>query len=47
MVTVRFNSLIYCETNDRSQLLLSAYLSVLHSFEAFNPNSDVISFSQL
>jgi len=28
-------------------LQLSAYLSVPHSFEAFNPNSDAISLSQL
>jgi len=47
MVTVRFHSLPHCETNDRSQLQLSAYLSVPHSFEAFNPNSDAISLSQL
>ena len=32
MVTVRFHSLPHCETNDRSQLQLSAYLSVPHSF---------------
>jgi len=47
MVTVRFHSLPHCETNDRSQLQLSAYLSVPHSFEALNPNSDAISLSQL
>jgi hypothetical protein len=47
IVTVRFHSLPHCETNDRTQLQLSAYLSVPHSFEAFNPNSDAISLSQL
>jgi len=47
MVTVRFHSLPHCETNNRSQLLLSAYLSVPHSFEAFNLNSHAISLSQL
>ena len=47
MVTVRFHSLPHCETNDRSQLKLSSYLSVPHSFEALNPNSDAISLSQL
>jgi hypothetical protein len=46
-VTVRFHSLPHCETNDHSQLQLSAYLSVPHSFEALNPNSDAISLSQL
>jgi len=46
-VTVRFHSLSHCETNDRSQLQLSAYLSVPHFFEALNPNSDAISLSQL
>ena len=46
-VTVRFHSLPHCETNNRSQLQLSAYLSVPHSFEAFNPDSDAISLSQL
>ena len=44
MVTVRFHSLPHCETNDRSQLQLSAYLSVPRSFEALTPNSDAISF---
>jgi len=47
MVTVRFHSLPHCETEDRSQLQLSTYLSVPHSFEAFNPKSDAISLSQL
>jgi len=47
MLTVRFHSLPHCETNDRSQLQLSAYLSVPHSFEEFNLNSDAISLSQL
>jgi hypothetical protein len=45
MVTVRFDSLPHCETNDRSQFLFSAYLSVPHSFEALNPNCDAISLS--
>jgi len=45
MVTVRFQSLPHCETNDPSQLQLSAYLSVPYSFKAFNPNSDTISVS--
>jgi hypothetical protein len=47
MVTVRFHSLSHCEMNDRSQLLFSAYLSVPHSFEALNFNSDAISLYQL
>ena len=47
MVTVRFHSLPHCEMNDHSQLQLSAYLSVSHSLEALNPNSDVINLSQL
>ena len=46
-VTVRFHSLPHWEKNDRSQLQLSAYLSVPHSFEALNPISDAISLSQL
>ena len=46
-VTVRFHSLPHCETKDRSQLQLSAYLPVPHSFEALNPKSDAISLSQL
>jgi len=47
MVTVRFHSLPHCEMKDRSQLQLSAYLSVPHSFEALNPHSDANSLSQL
>jgi len=47
MVTVRYHSLPHCETNDRSQWQLSAYLSVPHSLEALNPDSDAISLSQL
>ena len=47
MVTVRFHSLPHCGTKDRSQLLLNAYLSVPHSFEAFNLYADAISLSQL
>jgi hypothetical protein len=47
MVTVRFHSLPHCETNDHSKLLISVYLSVPHSFDAFNRNSDAISLSQL
>jgi len=47
MFTVRFHSLPHCEMNNRSQLQLSAYLSVPHSFEALNPKSEANSFSQL
>jgi len=41
-VSVRFHfiSLPHCETNDRSQLLLSANLSVPYSFKEFNLNCD-------
>ena len=45
-VTARFRTLPHCETDDRSQLQLRAFLSVPHSFEALNPNSDAISLSQ-
>jgi len=46
IVTVRFHSVPHCDTNNHSPLQLSAYLSVPHSFETFNPNSDAISLSQ-
>jgi len=46
-VAARFRTLPHCDTDDRSQLQLSAFLSVPHSFEGLNPNSDVISLSQL
>jgi len=46
-VAARFRTLPHCDTDDRSQLQLSAFLSVPHSFEALNPNSDATSLSRL
>jgi len=46
-VAARFSTFPHCDTDDRSQLQLSAILSVPHSFEALNPNSDAISLSRL
>jgi hypothetical protein len=41
------HSFPHCETDDREQFQFSAKLSVPHSFEAINPNSEAISLSQL
>ena len=46
-VAARFRTLPHCDTDDRSYLQLSAFLSVPDSFEAFNPSSDAISLCQL
>jgi hypothetical protein len=46
-VTIRFDTLPHCETQDCSHLLFSAYLSVPHSFTVLNPNCDAINPSQL
>jgi len=46
-VAARFRTLPHCDTDDRSQLQLSAFLSVPHSFEALNPTSDAIRLPRL
>jgi hypothetical protein len=46
-VAARFRTLPHCDTDDRSYLHLSAFLSVLQFFEALNPSSDAISLSRL
>jgi len=46
-VEARFRTFPHCDTDDRSYLQLSAFLSVPHSFEALNPSSEAISLSRL